>query len=94
MLNCIKKYISVWERRGYKNGIPDEADSVLESYNLVPSYKLLCQAIIRNDIHLSGLGGKRPKSFYYEQIKGEELRNRGSKNLYTYIQLVFAWRIN
>jgi predicted phosphoadenosine phosphosulfate sulfurtransferase len=73
----IKQYIKQWEKQGYKNGIPDEADSVLESFNLVPSYRLICMAILKNDTHLTSLGFTRPICKVYNEIKRKELMERG-----------------
>lgn len=73
----IEIYIKRWEDMGYENGIPDEADPVLESFNLVPSYRLICMAIMKNDVYLKTLGMERPKCQAYMGIKRAELTQRG-----------------
>ena len=73
----IKKYIKRWEREGYASGIPDEADPVLESFNLVPSYRLICMAIMKNDVNLISLGFNKPRCNLYHVIKKAELISRG-----------------
>lgn len=77
MKTKIQKYISEWENRCYKNGIPDEAPLRLESMNKVPSYRLIVKAILKNDFHLEGLGFSKPKCNAYHQIKRAELIDRG-----------------
>jgi predicted phosphoadenosine phosphosulfate sulfurtransferase len=67
----IKKYIYDWEKKGYINGIPDEAPSELEKRGLVPSYRMICIAIIKNP---------RQKCNIYQEIKREEIYNRPTKN--------------
>jgi predicted phosphoadenosine phosphosulfate sulfurtransferase len=73
----IKRYISQWEKQGYKNGIPDESDSILESFNLVPSYRLICMTILKNDTYLTSLGFTKPVCKVYNEIKRKELTERG-----------------
>lgn len=69
----IGQYISSWEGRGYPEGIPDEAPSELESAGKVPSYRMICKAILRNDIHLQTLGFTRPTCAMYNTLKRIEL---------------------
>lgn len=73
----IEKYIEQWESRCYSNGIPDEAPSELESNNLVPSYRKICIALMKNDTNLKYLGFTPNKSRYYSDIKQNELLLRG-----------------
>lgn len=75
----IIKYIHEWEKRGYEEGIPDEAPSVLEKRGLVPSYRLICIAIMRNYNNLEILGFPREKCKIYQEIKREEIYNRPTK---------------
>jgi predicted phosphoadenosine phosphosulfate sulfurtransferase len=76
----IKKYIYDWEKKGYINGIPDEAPSELEKRGLVPSYRMICIAIIKNPHNLESLGFQRQKCNIYQEIKREEIYNRPTKN--------------
>jgi predicted phosphoadenosine phosphosulfate sulfurtransferase len=75
--NRIKKYIKQWEGKGYSSGIPDEADLVLEGFLLVPSYRMICQTIFKNDFYLTGLGMEKPHCGLYSQIKRAELLSKG-----------------
>jgi predicted phosphoadenosine phosphosulfate sulfurtransferase len=77
MKRKIIKYISTWESRGYDNGIPDEAPLRLEQLNKAPSYRVICKAILTNDIHLERLGFQKPKCRAYNDIKRSELIQRG-----------------
>lgn len=77
MKTKILQYIKVWESRGYPNGIPDEAPPALEARNRVPSYRLICRAILNNDVSLQTLGYEREPCKAYLALKRIELRARG-----------------
>lgn len=79
MKQKILKYVEKWERQGYAEGIPDEADAKLEGLNMVPSYRMICKAILKNDISLSTLGFSRQKCDSYNILKKIELANRKPK---------------
>lgn len=66
--NMIKKYVSQWETRGYENGIPDEADLMVEKKKDVPSWRKICKCLLRNDFWLRGLEYNQQKSEAYERI--------------------------
>ena len=84
MKQKIRSYVSTWESRGYKTGIPDAADDALEKLNKAPSYRAICKAIMRNDVALTSLGFPKQYSDAYMSIKKEEinerLRKREAKN--------------
>lgn len=73
----IEAYIKKWENRCYSAGIPDEAPLELEQNNLVPSYRKICMAIMKNDVMLETLGYSRPKCASYNELKRIELLERG-----------------
>lgn len=77
MRQKLRDYIATWESRGYPEGIPDEAPSSLESRNRAPSYRLICRAIMNNDVTLSSLGYQREPCEAYCALKRIELRARG-----------------
>lgn len=77
MKRKIQAYIRGWESRGYPNGIPDEAPENLEARNRVPSYRLICLAIMKNDMALVTLGFGRKPCEIYNVLKRIELRARG-----------------
>ena len=70
----VNEYISEWEKRCYKKGIPDEAPA--EINDKVPSYKKICIAILKNDYNLTSLGFENKKSKYYSMLKRIELSAR------------------
>jgi len=58
-------FIAAWKRRGYVDGIPDEAPAVLENKMWAPSWRRLCKVLLRNDWWCKGLGLTQPKSEAY-----------------------------
>lgn len=72
----IREYISKWEQRGYERGIPDEAPFELERMGVVPSYRMICIALMKNPNNLETLGFQREKCKIYQEIKREEIYNR------------------
>jgi predicted phosphoadenosine phosphosulfate sulfurtransferase len=60
-------FIKGWKGRGYVDGIPDEAPSILESKMWAPSYRRLCKVLLRNDWWCKGLGLTQPKSEAYQK---------------------------
>ena len=72
--NKIKQYIETWEKRCYKNGIPDEAPFQLKEK--IPSYKSICMAILKNDFQLTSLGFAPKKTKYYSILKRIEISQR------------------
>ena len=79
MKQKILAYIAKWEKQGYPDGIPDEADAKLESLGKVPSYRMICKAILKNDISLSSLGFTRQPSEVYSLLKRIEIAAREDK---------------
>lgn len=79
MRNKILKYINKWKKQGYSDDIPDEADPKLEGMNKVPSYRMICKAILKNDLALTSLGYTRPKCDSYNILKKIELSARVKK---------------
>jgi predicted phosphoadenosine phosphosulfate sulfurtransferase len=77
MRQRIAEYITTWETRGYPEGIPDEADFVLEALNKVPSFRAICRAIMKNDVGLLSLGYARETCETYMMLKRIELVERG-----------------
>ncbi len=72
----IRSYIKLWENRCYQSGIPDEAPEELERNELVPSYRRICIAILKNDVSLKSLGFTPKYSNYYSALKQIELSKR------------------
>jgi predicted phosphoadenosine phosphosulfate sulfurtransferase len=70
----IREYIELWEKRCYKDGIPDEAPAELE--DKVPSYRRICISILKNDMNLTSLGYQPKNSKYYSILKKIEIDAR------------------
>jgi len=73
----VNEYVSVWEKRCYGKGIPDEAPSRIS--DKVPSYQKICIALLNNDMNLKALGYEGKKTKYYSMLKRIELSARPSK---------------
>lgn len=77
-------YVENWKNKGYKDDIPDFADSILEAYNKVPSYRKIVLCILKNDFLGKSLGYEPKKSRVYNEIKRQEISQRegGAKSLF------------
>jgi len=60
-----RSWMENWKARGYVDGIPDAAPSVLENKQWAPSWRRLCKVLLRNDYWCKGLGLTQPKSDAY-----------------------------
>ena len=65
--NKIFTFIKWWEERGYFDGIPDEAPSILESERVAPSWRRICKSLLRNDYWCKGLGFTQHKTDAYNK---------------------------
>ena len=65
--NKIYTFINWWEQRGYLDGLPDEAPSVLESERVAPSWRRICKSLLRNDYWCKGLGFTQHKTDAYNK---------------------------
>ena len=54
-----------WRKRGYHDGIPDEADYDMEQAKLVPSWRRVVKTLLRNDYWCKGLSMAQPHSAVY-----------------------------
>lgn len=70
----IDTYISNGMARGYPGDIPDDAP--VEIFDLVPNYRAICLAILKNDMHGTTLGFSAPKTEWYSQLKRIEIEAR------------------
>lgn len=69
-----------WRKRGYTNGIPDEAPKVLENKMWVPSWRRLCKVLLRNDYWCKGLGLTQPRSDAYGRYLEIKKKKKALKN--------------
>lgn len=65
--NKIFTFIKWWEERGYIDGLPDQAPSVLESERVAPSWRRICKSLLRNDYWCKGLGFTQHKTEAYNK---------------------------
>lgn len=65
--NKIFTFIKWWEERGYKDGMPDQAPSILEAEKIAPSWRRVCKSLLRNDYWCKGLGFTQHKTEAYEK---------------------------
>tara|TARA_R110000868_G_scaffold284724_2_gene545149 strand:+ start:56 stop:487 length:432 start_codon:yes stop_codon:yes gene_type:complete len=56
-----------WSKKGYEEGIPDEADYALEAKRRVPSWRRVCKSLLRNDYWCKGLSFTQHKSAAYQK---------------------------
>lgn len=80
MRKKIENYVSEWEKRCYKNGIPEEVPLRIDQLNKAPSYKALVRAIMKNDTTLKTIGFTPKKCNTYHEFKRIELSKR-NKNI-------------
>ena len=66
-LNKIFVFSEWWEKRGYEEGIPDEAPYLLEGKKLAPSWRRVCKSLLRNDYWCKGLGFSQQKTTAYKK---------------------------
>ena len=66
-LNKIFTFTEWWKKRGYEQGIPDEAPYLLESKKLAPSWRRVCKSLLRNDYWCKGLGFSQQKTTAYKK---------------------------
>ena len=77
MRKKIAQYTAKWKSQGYSEGMPDEAPRRLEEINKVGSYRLVCIAILKNDVALKTLGFNRQPCQLYMDLKRAELMEKG-----------------
>lgn len=77
--NKIFVFQNWWAARGYPEGIPDEANYVLEQKRNVPSWRRVCKSLLRNDYWCKGLSFTQHKSDAYKKYLELMKRKRGGK---------------
>lgn len=80
--NKLAKYIQWYRERGYPDGIPDSADKDLEARDLVPSWRRIAKALLKNDYWLKTLGFSPTKSSAYDKYLQLMRRKRAEWNLF------------
>jgi predicted phosphoadenosine phosphosulfate sulfurtransferase len=65
--NKLAVYLKWWSKRGYPDGIPDQADKSLESRGKVPTWRKIVKTFLKNDYWCKGLGFSPTKSAAYQK---------------------------
>lgn len=68
-------YIDAYLQKDY-DVIPDNLPSELDS--ICPSFRMICKAILKNDLYLTSLGYSKPKTESYNILKQIELNERAA----------------
>lgn len=80
--NKIFVFIKWWTERGYQDGIPDSAPSLLEAQKLAPSWRRVCKSLLRNDFWCKGLGFTQHKTKAYEKYLKLKKEQRQTTKFY------------
>jgi predicted phosphoadenosine phosphosulfate sulfurtransferase len=75
-------YIKWWSKRGYPDGIPDLAESRLESQGKVPTWRKVCKTFLKNDYWAKGLGFSPTKSHAYQKYLELSKKRRKEWNIF------------
>lgn len=78
--NKIFTFVGWWAKKGYPDGIPDEADYQMEQKRLAPSWRRVCKSLLRNDYWCKGLGFSQHKSAAYKKYLELKKRQREEAN--------------
>lgn len=81
----IATFCEWWEKRGYEEGIPDEADYKLEAAKKVPSWRRVCKSLLRNDYWMKGLSFTQHKTDAYKkylEMKKRKLEDKKIASLF------------
>lgn len=84
-------YVTMWENRCYKDGIPDEVPIGLIGKGRAPSYKEIAIAILKNDHHLKSLGFSVKESDLVKQLRASrnaaiDKKNSGQVTLFDVLE--------
>jgi predicted phosphoadenosine phosphosulfate sulfurtransferase len=80
--NKIAVYINWYRKRGYPDGIPDQADYRLEQAGKVPAWRQVAKVLLRNDYWCRGLGFSITKSSAYAKYMELMKRRRNQWGLF------------
>ncbi len=78
----IQTFCDWWEKRGYEDGIPDEAELSLEMAKKVPSWRRVCKSLLRNDYWMKGLSFTQHKTDAYKKYLEFKKRKQEGRNLF------------
>lgn len=84
--NKIAVYLKWYKERGYPNNIPDFADRKLETMGKIPSWRLICKTLLRNDYWCIGLGFGPTKREAYNRYLDLMRRRRSNWKIFEQTQ--------
>lgn len=67
-LSKIGKFLEYWKKHGYKEDIPEVADSRMESMRKAPSWRRICKVLLKNDYWCKGLSFAQTKREMEKQL--------------------------
>lgn len=73
--NKFAVYIKWWSKKGYPEWLPDQGDYALEQKGLIPSWRMVCKTLLRNDYWCRGIGFGITKSSCYDKYL-ERIKNK------------------
>ncbi len=75
--NKIHTFLGWYARKGFPNGIPDEADPKEEAAKKAPSWRRIAKMLLKNDYWAKGLSFTQTKhGFHYEQYMKRKKKER------------------
>jgi predicted phosphoadenosine phosphosulfate sulfurtransferase len=78
--NKVWKFIEWWSKKGYPEGIPQQAPYELEVKKLAPSWRRVAKSLLRNDYWCKGLGFSQQKSSAYYKYLDYMKKKREEKD--------------
>lgn len=82
-ISRFRTFVQGWKKRGYDEGLPDEAPYVLENNYWAPSYRRMCKVLLRNDWWCKGLGLTQPRSEAYDKYMSIKNKRKQEKQLHS-----------
>lgn len=80
--NKIHVFLRWYEERGYRHGIPEEADPKDEAGRKVPSWRRIAKMLLRNDYWAKGLSFSQTKDgFFYKKYMDRVKKDRDRRRL-------------
>jgi predicted phosphoadenosine phosphosulfate sulfurtransferase len=81
--NKIAVYINWWNKRGYPDEIPDEADLKIENAGKAPSWRRVCKTLLKNDYWCKLLGFSPTKTSAYARYQDLMNKRRKAWNIFS-----------
>lgn len=75
----VKEYVQRWESRCYPGGICDEVPAKVAKSGRAPSYKAIAMCILKNDLHLRGIGFDVEENDLCKDLRNEHNRKKSKQ---------------